>query len=51
MEFPATTAILGGLVGQDILNTLGGKQEPLYNFMIFDGESGAGEPYLLQPQQ
>lgn len=51
MEFPATTAILGGLVGQDILNTLGGKQKPIHNFMIFDGATGAGDTYFLHRQQ
>lgn len=51
MEFPATTAILGGLVGQDILNTLGGKQKPIHNLMIFDGATGAGDTYFLHRQQ
>lgn len=47
LEFPPTTAILGGLVGQDVLNTLGGKQKPIHNFMIFEGDSGAGDVFSL----
>lgn len=46
-EFPASAAIVGGIVGQDILNALGGKEEPVRNLMVFEGETGAGNVWAL----
>ncbi|BGP20310.1 hypothetical protein JCM10213_002061 [Rhodosporidiobolus nylandii] len=39
-EFPPSCAIVGGILGQDILNTVGGKEEPLRNFAVYEGASG-----------
>lgn len=47
LEFPPTTAILGGIVGQDVLNVLGGKELPVRNLMIYQGDSGAANVYGL----
>ncbi|KAM0751876.1 hypothetical protein T439DRAFT_325070 [Meredithblackwellia eburnea MCA 4105] len=46
-EFPPSTAILGGIAGQDVLNVLGGKQEPVRNLMVFHGESCSGNVFAL----
>ncbi|KAK4701636.1 ubiquitin-like 1-activating enzyme E1 A, partial [Phenoliferia sp. Uapishka_3] len=46
-EFPPSTAILGGICGQDVLNALGGKEEPVRNLLVFVGETGAGNVYAL----
>ncbi|GAA5982731.1 hypothetical protein JCM11641_007770 [Rhodosporidiobolus odoratus] len=39
-EFPSSCAIVGGILGQDILNCVGGKEEPLRNFGVYEGGSG-----------
>ncbi|GAA5834452.1 hypothetical protein JCM11251_007012 [Rhodosporidiobolus azoricus] len=39
-EFASSCAILGGVLGQDILNCVGGKEEPLRNFGCYEGGSG-----------
>ncbi|SGY82412.1 BQ5605_C009g05568 [Microbotryum silenes-dioicae] len=46
-EFPPSAAILGGIAGQDVLNVLGGKEEPVRNLMVFDGQTGAGHVWNL----
>lgn len=37
VEFSPVAAVLGGAVSQDVINILGKKQQPLNNFIIFDG--------------
>lgn len=37
VEFSPAAAVLGGAVSQDVINILGKKQQPLNNFIIFDG--------------
>ncbi|CAL9729804.1 DNA damage tolerance protein RHC31 [Monosporozyma unispora] len=37
VEFAPVAAILGGAVAQDVINILGKRQQPLNNFIIFDG--------------
>jgi len=44
LDFSPTCAVIGGLVGQDVLNVLGGKEEPLRNFVCFDGAQGCVAP-------
>ncbi|TNY17219.1 hypothetical protein DMC30DRAFT_357440 [Rhodotorula diobovata] len=46
-EFPPSCAILGGLLGQDILNAVGGKEEPVRNLFVFEGETGQGRVWAL----
>ncbi|TFK27985.1 hypothetical protein FA15DRAFT_665739 [Coprinopsis marcescibilis] len=41
-EFSPVCAILGGMLGQDILKALGGREPPIANFFVFDGTSGSG---------
>jgi ubiquitin-like 1-activating enzyme E1 A len=47
-EVPVT-AFLGGLAAQDVINVLGKRQQPIQNFMIFDGEEMQGPIYALHP--
>lgn len=46
-EFPPSAAIVGGIAGQDVLNVLGGKEAPVRNLMVFQGETGAGNVWAL----
>ncbi|KAG9027793.1 hypothetical protein FRB95_007373 [Tulasnella sp. JGI-2019a] len=39
-EFSLTCAILGGLLAQDILKALAGREPPYANFLTFDGVTG-----------
>jgi ubiquitin-like 1-activating enzyme E1 A len=42
-----TCAILGGVMGQDALNTLGGREPPVINVFTLDGTTGMGDFYQL----
>ncbi|GAA6059903.1 hypothetical protein JCM10212_005286 [Sporobolomyces blumeae] len=46
-EFAPTCAIVGGVLGQDVLNAVGGKEEPVRNVMVFDGELGEAGVWAL----
>ncbi|KAL7337037.1 hypothetical protein BJY59DRAFT_751387 [Rhodotorula toruloides] len=46
-EFPPTAAIIGGILGQDILNAVGGKEEPVRNLFVFEGGGGQGKVWAL----
>lgn len=46
-EFPASVAVVGGVAGQDVLNILGGKEEPVRNLMVFEGETSAANVWAL----
>lgn len=39
-EFSPTCAILGGVLSQDVLNALGGREEPLVNWFQLEGSTG-----------
>jgi ubiquitin-like 1-activating enzyme E1 A len=41
-EFSPVCAVVGGLVAQDILKSLGRKELPMNNFFVFDGVTGSG---------
>ncbi|KAH7366081.1 hypothetical protein KP509_18G062500 [Ceratopteris richardii] len=41
-EHPPVCAILGGILGQELLKVLSGKGEPLKNFFFFDPMDGKG---------
>ncbi|PWN49689.1 hypothetical protein IE53DRAFT_317189, partial [Violaceomyces palustris] len=43
-SFSPTCAVLGGLLGQDILNAIGGREEPIVNWFILDGQNGEWIP-------
>jgi len=40
-QFSPTCAVLGGLVGQEVIKVLGRKDAPILNCMFFDGSYGA----------
>lgn len=46
-DFAPTSAVLGGLVGQDVLNALGGSQPPMANFVYLEGLTGNALVYKL----
>ncbi|GAA5828797.1 hypothetical protein JCM5353_006327 [Sporobolomyces roseus] len=46
-EFASSCAIVGGVLGQDVLNCVGGKEEPVRNLMVFDGDLGEGGVWAL----
>ncbi|UZJ57307.1 hypothetical protein CBS101457_006627 [Exobasidium rhododendri] len=46
-EFSPTCAILGGVLSQDILNALGGREEPLVNWFQLEGPTGSGPIHAL----
>ncbi|KAH9480515.1 SUMO-activating enzyme subunit 1 [Psilocybe cubensis] len=41
-EFSPVCAIVGGVLAQDILKALGGRDPPIANFFLFDGSTGGG---------
>ncbi|GAA5972840.1 hypothetical protein JCM8115_005976 [Rhodotorula mucilaginosa] len=41
-EYAPSCAIVGGILGQDVLNAIGGKEEPVRNFFVFEGATGQG---------
>ena len=38
-DLSGVAAIVGGILAQDVLNVLAGRQPPLKNWLIFDGNS------------
>lgn len=48
-EIPPTAASLGGQVAQDVINVLGMREQPLQNFLLFDGDDFKAPIYSLQP--
>jgi len=41
-EFSPVCAVVGGMLGQDILKALAAREAPIANFFVFDGASGSG---------
>ena len=48
-EFVPVTAFLGGQLAQDVINVLGHREQPIQNFLLFDGEDSKGPVYALHP--
>ena len=46
-EISPVCAFLGGQLAQDVINVLGGREQPLQNFVVFDGEDVRGLVYSL----
>jgi ubiquitin-like 1-activating enzyme E1 A len=46
-EFMPVCAIIGGVMGQDVLNTLGGREPPVVNLFVYNGTTGSGDFYQL----
>lgn len=42
MEFPPVCAIIGGIIGQEVIKAISCKGEPLKNFFYFDAMDGKG---------
>jgi ubiquitin-like 1-activating enzyme E1 A len=40
--FPPTLAIIGGLLGQDVLRALSKKDKPIVNLLVVDSLNGTG---------
>jgi len=48
-ELSPVVAFLGGRLAQDVINVLGQREQPLQNFLLFDGETFTSSTYALQP--
>lgn len=48
-ELSPTCAVVGGIIGQELLKGITGKDAPVNNFFFFDGMSGAGIMRQLAP--
>lgn len=48
-ELAPVTAFLGGQLAQDVINVLGQREQPIQNFLLFDGEDSKGLVYALHP--
>lgn len=48
-ELSPVAAFLGGFVAQDVINILGQKEQPLQNWLLFDGEEFSASPFSIHP--
>lgn len=48
-EIAPVTAALGGILAQDAINVLGKREQPIQNFVLFDGEEYQAPMYALHP--
>jgi ubiquitin-like 1-activating enzyme E1 A len=48
-EIAPVTAWLGGQLAQDVINVLGKREQPIQNFVFFDGEEYNAPVYSLHP--
>jgi ubiquitin-like 1-activating enzyme E1 A len=48
-EIAPVTAMLGGQLAQDVINVLGQRQQPIQNFVFFDGDSMDAPMIALHP--
>lgn len=48
-EIGPVVAYLGGYLAQDVINVLGQREQPLQNFLLFDGEEFKGPTYSMHP--
>lgn len=49
-EYAPVTAVLGGLLAQDVINVLGHSQQPIQNMAIFDADTMEAPVYPLHPE-
>lgn len=47
VEVSPVAAVLGGIIGQEVLNYISKKQQPLQNLLIFNGDTTTGPIYCL----
>ncbi|KAI9790400.1 MAG: hypothetical protein M1816_005218 [Peltula sp. TS41687] len=50
-ELSPATAFLGGQLAQDVINVLGQREQPVQNFLCFDGLESKGVVYALHPRK
>lgn len=48
-EISPVTAFLGGYLAQDVINVLGQKEQPLQNWLLFDGEEFTATQFSIHP--
>ncbi|KAB8349524.1 hypothetical protein FH972_023550 [Carpinus fangiana] len=48
-EISPVTAFLGGAVAQDVINAIGGREQPIQNMLLFDGEASKADVLALVP--
>ena len=48
-ELVPVTAFLGGVLAQDVINVLGGREQPIQNFLLFDAEDSKAPVYAMHP--
>ena len=48
-EIAPVTAFVGGQLAQDAINVLGEREQPIQNFLLFDGDGAKGPVYALHP--
>lgn len=48
-ELSPVCAFLGGQLAQDVINVVGGKEQPIQNLLLFDGEESKGPVFALHP--
>ncbi|PWN33750.1 uncharacterized protein FA14DRAFT_147729 [Meira miltonrushii] len=46
-EFSPTCAMVGGVLSQDVLNAIGGREAPLVNWFQLEGLTGSGQIHAL----
>ncbi|KAJ2901029.1 putative sumo activating enzyme protein [Zalerion maritima] len=49
-EVSPVSAILGGQLAQDVINVLGGTQQPIQNMLVYDGNKMEAPVYSLHPE-
>ncbi len=49
-EIAPVAAVIGGQLAQDVINVLGQKQQPIQNFVLFDGMESEAHVYALHPE-
>ncbi|KAK6541540.1 hypothetical protein TWF694_007347 [Orbilia ellipsospora] len=50
-ELSPVAAILGGMLAQGVINFLGKREQPLQNFLVYDGDSTNAPIYSLHAQE
>ncbi|KAL4800943.1 hypothetical protein BDV19DRAFT_352385 [Aspergillus venezuelensis] len=48
-ELSPVAAFLGGKLAQDVINVLGGREQPLQNLLLYDADKNFGPIYALHP--
>ena len=48
-EIAPVTAFLGGQLAQDVINVVGQREQPIQNFLLFDGEESKGPVFARHP--